>query len=205
MLLAPETYAALGLIFLVLGHGNRLREAGAVRDGLGPIRRGDVQQLHLQAPVAVEAGALQAECGVQQVAYAELAGQLAVVEEHGFDWHAVEGAEAGPPVLALVAQLATLGQPQVPGREGGVLEAGAKRRQALERAREVVADRLGLQIAVDPQDWLQALDRQRLANDFLKALDQLVEALGWQAEAGRRLVAAIANENVVACRAPSRL
>ena len=101
-------------------------------------------------------------------------------------------------MLAFVAQLTTLGQPQVPGREGGVLESSPKRRQSFERAREVVADRLGLKIAVDPQDWLQALDRQRLANDFLKALDQLVEALGWQAEAGRRLVAAIANENVVA-------
>jgi hypothetical protein len=36
--------------------------------------RGDVEELHLEAPVAVPASALQAEGGVQHVAHAELAG-----------------------------------------------------------------------------------------------------------------------------------
>ena len=82
-----------------------------------------------------------------------------MVEEHRFDGHAVEGAEARSPVLALVPELATLGQPHAFGGERRVLEPGAERGEALERTRKLVADRLGLQVAVDPQDRFEALCR----------------------------------------------
>src|SRR5579859_8270020 len=118
-------------------------------------RRRDVEELHLETPVAVEAGALQSEGGVQPVADLELIGELAVVEEDGLDGHTVEGAEAGAPVLALGPELATFGEPHVARGKRRVLEARAERRQAFERAREVVADRLGLQIAVDPQNGFE--------------------------------------------------
>ena len=101
-------------------------------------------------------------------------------------------------MLALDAELTALGEPQILRGERRVLEPCSERRQALERAREVVADRLGLEVAVDPQDGLEPLDRQRLADSLLEPLDELVEAVRRQAEAGGRLVPAVALEHVVA-------
>src|SRR5690349_1956836 len=95
---------------------------------------GNVEQLHLQAPVAVEAGAFEAEGGVEQGANLELARKLAVVEEDCFHGHALEGAEAGAPVLPLVSELAALRQAHAFGREGRVLEACPKgARRSIER------------------------------------------------------------------------
>src|SRR5437868_3229157 len=69
-----------------------------------------VQQFHLQPPIAVPAGSLQTERGVEHLTDLELRGQLAVIEEDGFYGHAVEGTEAGSPVLALRTELAALGE-----------------------------------------------------------------------------------------------
>src|SRR5579859_4971830 len=132
-------------------------------------RRGDVQELHLETPVAVPAGAFQAKGGVEHVTHLELARQLAVIEEDSFNWKAVEGFEASAPVLAFGAQLATLGQAQVLRREGRVLKAGAERRQPFERTSKVVADRLRLQVPIDPQNRFELFGRHALADRQLKA------------------------------------
>src|SRR5215216_1923451 len=101
-----------------------------------------------------------------------------MIEKHRLDRDAVEDPKASPPVLALSAKLAALGQAELLCRERRILETRPERGQALERAGEVVADRFRLQVAIDPQDRLEALDRQRLAHGQLEALDQLRQAIG---------------------------
>src|SRR5262249_10654980 len=62
--------------------------------------------------------------------------------------------QARLPVVPFRAHLSPPGEPQPFGRERGILEPGPDRPQPLQRARKVVADRLGLQIPVDPQHRL---------------------------------------------------
>ena len=148
---------------------------------------GYVEELHLEPPVAVEAGALEAEGGIEHLADPELGGQLAMIEKDGFYGHAVESTEAGSPMLALGTELAAFGEEQAFGREGGVLEASPKRSKTFQRPREVIADRLGFEIAVDPQNWLESLGRQPLADSKLKTLDQLVKGTRYEAAVRMRL------------------
>jgi len=93
----------------------------------------------------------------QLIADLELTGQLAVVEEDGFDGERIKGFEARAPVLAFGAELAALGQTQVFRRERRILETRTERRKPFQRPREVVADRLGFEVPVDPQDRFESL------------------------------------------------
>src|SRR5437016_2402470 len=89
-------------------------------------RAGDVEQLHLQSPVAVETCPLEPEGRIEYFADAELGGQLAVIEKDCFDRNALERAEARAPMLALRAELSTFGKPHATRGERRVLEAGAE-------------------------------------------------------------------------------